>query len=115
MAIDPLTAKLLAQAAARAATDEESRRRTLILILSPILSLLLLIAFILYLITSPFSVLSQWLIGDEVGVVEDFQKEYGYNQQLGIYKGLYRGQRPELRGRGLYRWGPGGHLLQPTG
>ncbi len=89
MAIDPLTAKLLAQAAARAATDEESRRRTLILILSPILSLLLLIAFILYLITSPFSVLSQWLIGDEVGVVEDFQKEYGYNQQLGIYEKDY--------------------------
>lgn len=85
MAIDPLTAKLLAQAAARAATDEESRRRTLILILSPILSL----AFILYLITSPFSVLSQWLIGDEVGVVEDFQKEYGYNQQLGIYEKDY--------------------------
>lgn len=59
MAIDPLTAKLLAQAAARAATDEESRRRLLILILAPILGLLLLIAFILYLITSPFSVLSQ--------------------------------------------------------
>ena len=39
MAIDPLTAKLLAQAAARAATDEESRRRTLILILAPILGL----------------------------------------------------------------------------
>lgn len=51
MAIDPLTAKLLAQAAARAATDEESRRRTLILILAPILGLLLLIAFILYLIS----------------------------------------------------------------
>ena len=88
MAIDPLTAKLLAQAA-RAATDEESRRRLLILILAPILGLLLLIAFILYLITSPFSVLSQWLIGDEVGVVEDFQKEYGYNQQLGIYEKDY--------------------------
>ena len=46
MAIDPLTAKLLAQAA----TDEESRRRMLLLILAPILGLLLLIAFILYLI-----------------------------------------------------------------
>lgn len=93
MAIDPLTAKLLAQAAARAAaraaTDEESRRRTLILILAPILGLLLLIAFILYLITSPFSVLSQWLVGDEVSVVENFQKEYGYNQQLGIYEKDY--------------------------
>ena len=41
-----------------------------------VLGLLLLIAFILYLITSPFSVLSQWLIGDEVNVVEDFQKQY---------------------------------------
>ena len=85
MAIDPLTAKLLAQAA----TDEESRRRTLILILAPILGLLLLIAFILYLITSPFSMLSQWLVGDEVRVVENFQKEYGYNQQLGIYEKDY--------------------------
>jgi len=89
LAIDPLTAKLLAQAAARAATDEESRRRTLILILAPILGLLLLIAFILYLITSPFSMLSQWLVGDEVSVVENFQKEYGYNQQLGIYEKDY--------------------------
>ena len=89
MAIDPLTAKLLAQVAARAATDEESRRRTLILILAPILGLLLLIAFILYLITSPFSMLSQWLVGDEVSIVEDFQKEYGYNQQLGIYEKDY--------------------------
>ena len=43
----------------------------------------------LYLITSPFSVLSQWLIGDEVNVVEDFQKQYGYNQQLGIYEKDY--------------------------
>ena len=85
MAIDPLTAKLLAQAA----TDEESRRRMLLLILAPILGLLLLIAFILYLITSPFSMLSQWLVGDEVGVVENFQKEYGYNQQLGIYEKDY--------------------------
>ena len=75
MAIDPLTAKLLAQAAARAATDEESRRRTLILILAPILGLLLLIAFILYLITSPFSMLSQWLVGDEVRDVEKLHKD----------------------------------------
>ena len=48
-----------------------------------------MIAFILYLITSPFSMLSQWLVGDEVSVVENFQKEYGYNQQLGIYEKDY--------------------------
>lgn len=84
MAVDPLTAKILAKVAMQAATDSESRKRILFMILAPVLGLLLLIAFILYLITSPFSVLSQWLIGDEVNVVEDFQKQYGYNQQLGI-------------------------------
>lgn len=29
------------------------------------------------------------MIGDEVNVVEDFQKQYGYNQQLGIYEKDY--------------------------
>ena len=89
MAVDPLTAKILAKVAMQAATDSESRKRILFMILAPVLGLLLLIAFILYLITSPFSVLSQWLIGDEVNVVEDFQKQYGYNQQLGIYEKDY--------------------------
>lgn len=86
---NPLTAKILAKVAVQAATDSESRKRILFMILAPVLGLLLLIAFILYLITSPFSVLSQWLIGDEVNVVEDFQKQYGYNQQLGIYEKDY--------------------------
>ena len=82
MAVDPVTAKILAKVAMQAATDSESRKRILFMILAPVLGLLLLIAFILYLITSPFSVLSQWLIGDEVNVVEDFQKQYGYNLSL---------------------------------
>lgn len=85
MVVDPLTAKILAQIAAQAVTDEQARKRLLILILGPTVAFLMLIALILYLITSPFSVLAQWLIGDELTVVEDFQKEYGYNQTLGIY------------------------------
>ena len=89
MAVNPLTAKILAKVAVQAATDSESRKRILFMILAPVIGLLLLIAFILYLITSPFSMLSQWLIGDEVNVVEDFQKQYGYNQQLGIYEKDY--------------------------
>jgi len=89
MAVDPLTAKILAQIAAQAVTDEQARKRLLILILGPAVAFLMLIALILYLITSPFSVLAQWLIGDELSVVEDFQKEYGYNQTLGIYEQDY--------------------------
>lgn len=85
MAVDPITAKILAQLAAQAATDDQTRKRLLCITLGPIVFLLLLIALILYLITSPLSSLSGWLIGDELDAVEVFQKDYGYNQSIGIY------------------------------
>lgn len=89
MAIDPITAKILAHIAAKTATDEQARKRLLITILAPIITLLLLFAFILYLITSPFSMLAGWLVGDELSAIEDFQKDYGYNQSIGIYEDDY--------------------------
>ena len=55
MAVDPITAKLLARLAVQTVTDEQARKRLLIIILAPVISLLLLIAFILYLLTSPIS------------------------------------------------------------
>lgn len=85
MAVDPLTAKILAQIAGQAVTDEQARKRLLIIILIPVITFIMLITLILYLITSPFSVLAQWLIGDELSVVEDFQKDYGYNQAFSVY------------------------------
>jgi len=89
MAVDPLTAKILVRIGAQTVTDEQMRKRLLIIILVPAVIFLILIALILYLITSPFSVLMQWLIGDELSVVEDLQKEYGYNQTLGVYEQDY--------------------------
>lgn len=89
MAIDPVTAKILAQVALKAASDEESRKRIFIIILAPVIFLLLLIALILYLITSPFSMLAGWLVGDEINAVKDFQMDYGYNQNIGIYEKDY--------------------------
>ena len=89
MAIDPVTAKILAQLALKAASDEESRKRIFIIILAPVLFLLLLIALILYLITSPFSMLAGWLVGDEINAVKDFQMDYGYNQSIGIFEKDY--------------------------
>ena len=89
MAVDPITAKILAQLAAQAVTDEQARKRLLIIILAPIIFLLALIALIVYLITSPFSILSGWLVGDELAAVENFQKDFGYNQSIGIYEDDY--------------------------
>ena len=81
--------KLLAKMAVDAATDAEKRRRLLILILAPVIGLLLLVAFIVYLLTSPLSLLVGWLLPSELKVVEDFQIDYGYNQNIGIFERDY--------------------------
>jgi hypothetical protein len=77
--------KMLAKMAVDAATDAEKRRRMLILILAPVIGLLLLIAFIVYLLTSPLSLLLGWLLPDEIRHVQNLQIEYGYNQSIGIF------------------------------
>jgi len=89
MAIDPATAKLIAQAAVKLATDEEARERVVILIVSIVVGLLLLIAFITYILTSPLSMLLRWLMPDDVSMIENFQRTYGYNQSIGIYERDY--------------------------
>lgn len=90
MAIDPITVKILAHIAAQAATDEQARKRLLITILAPVIMVLLLIAFILYLITSPLSLFASWAFGnEELAAIESFQKDYGYNQNIGIYEQDY--------------------------
>jgi len=80
---------LLAKLAVDAATDAEKRRRIMLMIFGPVIGLLLLIAFIVYIITSPLSLLLGWLLPNEVSVVEDFQKDYGYNQNIGLYEQDY--------------------------
>ena len=90
MAVDPITAKILAQLAAQAVADEQARKRLLILILAPVISLLLLIAFIVYLLTSPLSIFADWALGsDELTAIESFQQGYGYNQNLGVFEQDY--------------------------
>ena len=65
-----------------------ARKRLLCIILGPVVFLLLLIALLLYLITSPFS-MSGWLVGAGLDALEAFQKDYGYNQSIGIYEQDY--------------------------
>ena len=89
MAVDPITAKLLAQLAAQAVTDEQARKRLLCIILAPTIALLLLISLILYILTSPLSIFAEWAMGDELAAIEDLQINYGYNQNIGIYEQDY--------------------------
>ena len=88
--LDPILAKLLAEAALKAAKDRESRKRVFAIILGPVISLLLLVAFVVYLATSPLSALTGWLAGDEAAAVDEFQKDYGYNNDSGIFERDFR-------------------------
>lgn len=87
---DPVIVKLLAEAAAQAVKDKESRNRMLAVILGPVIFLLLFIALVLYIVTSPFSALAAWLTGGEVTAVDAFQKDYGYNNDSGIFDRDFR-------------------------
>lgn len=90
MAVDPITTKLLVELATKVATDEQARKRLLGFLVTSIVSVLLLITFILYLITSPLSVFSEWAFDkDELMAIESFQQSYGYNQTLGIFEQDY--------------------------
>jgi len=86
MAVDPATMKIIAQAAAKVATDEETRKKLLIIILAPVIGVILLISLFYYLITHPLEALKVLLSEDEAGIVENYQSEYTYDDQYGIYE-----------------------------
>lgn len=87
---NPAVLKILAEAALQAAKDKESRNRLFAIILGPVIFLLLLVALVVYLATSPFSALTGWLVGDETAAVDEFQKDYGYNNDSGIFERDFR-------------------------
>ena len=91
--IDPATAKIIPQLTAKAITDEQARKHLILIILVPTIGTLLMIAFLLYLITNPLTVFKEMILGEkqevQLGLIEGFQKDYGYNQEIGIYEQDY--------------------------
>lgn len=71
------------------AKEEEDRKQLLTIILVPVLSLLLIIALIIYLVANPISFMSQWMEGTESEAVDRFQQDWGYNQRIGFFSKDY--------------------------
>lgn len=93
--------RVLAKVLALLAQQEREKRRVgnglLLFILSPVIALLLLVALVLYVITSPITLFMDWAFGsDEVTVIESFQKEYGYNQKISFLSQDYREDRKSV-------------------
>lgn len=80
--MEPATAKFLAQLAMKVAADEQMRKRLILLITFPVVGVLLIIAMILQLLTSPLESLKIWLSPSEVPVVDHMRTDYGYTQLL---------------------------------
>lgn len=90
MAIDPATAKALVTAASKVVTDSEARKKLLLIILAPTISLLLLIAMILQILTMPFAMLGGAFAGDELAVVQGIRADADYTQLINENDENYR-------------------------
>lgn len=83
--IPPILIKAATGAAARAVSDKEARNRMFALIFALVSLFLFFLSFTFYLITNPLSALNVFLDAEELTLVEAFQADYGYSQNLGIY------------------------------
>lgn len=84
MAIDPATAKLLAQAALKLATDEKARKRLLFIIFTPLLCVILILTTFVYILTHPLEFLGEFFDSQAITEVEHLQNDYGMYQYLAV-------------------------------
>lgn len=80
MPIDPKTAATIAKIAVQAVNDDEIRSKIIFISLAPIISVLLILAFIVYILTNPIEMLSDFFFGNELNLIKDIRSQYGYEQ-----------------------------------
>lgn len=88
MAIDPVTLKAM-MTALNLARKEEGRKAILMAIFVPVMTVLLIAVFVMYILTSPLSFFAGFILGDELDMIDDMQTNYGFNQSLGIFESDY--------------------------
>lgn len=77
--IDPVTAKIVAQAAINVLKDKDTRRRILTIALTPVISVVLILTMAYYILTNPIDYLSEVFQNEtDVAYARALQEEYGY-------------------------------------
>lgn len=76
------TAATLAKIAMQATNDDETRNKIIFITLAPIISVLLILAFIVYILTSPIEILNTFFLGNELSQVKNIKSQYGYEQLI---------------------------------
>jgi hypothetical protein len=82
MPLDPKTAATIAKIAAQAVKDDETRNKIIFISLAPIISVLLILAFIVYILTSPLETINRFFFGNELNQVKNIRSQYGYEQLI---------------------------------
>lgn len=82
MALDPKSAATIAKIAIQAAKDDETRNEIIFISLAPIISVLLILAFVVYILTNPLEMISSIFFGNELTQIKNIRSQYGYEQLI---------------------------------
>lgn len=89
MAIDPATAKIIAQVALKVATDEETRKKIIMIVLTPVIVVLLILTMFVYIITHPLDFLGTMFSGNELTQVTQLHDQFSLDQNININEASY--------------------------
>jgi hypothetical protein len=64
------------------ALTEEGRQKFVVIAISIFMAIFIIISAIIYIITNPFSAIKQYFSADNMGIIEEFHNEYGYEQTV---------------------------------
>lgn len=82
MLLDQKSAATIAKIVIQAAKDDETRNKIIFISLAPIISVLLILAFIVYILTNPLEMLSSIFFGNELTQIKNIRSQYGYEQLI---------------------------------
>ncbi|MFT8314986.1 MAG: C39 family peptidase [Clostridium sp.] len=89
MPLAPKTAATLAKIAIQAANDDETRNKIIFISLAPIISVLLILAFIVYVLTNSIEMTGTFFTVNELNVVKNIRSQYGYEQLINTKDNSY--------------------------
>lgn len=82
MAINPKTATRLSKIIVQALQDEEARYKTILIVMAPLIAVLLIMTFMVYILTNPFEAIKYHFKGDELIKIESIVSQYSYEQLI---------------------------------
>ena len=88
LAVDPVTLKMAAKAAAAVFTDEKARRRMIIIAIAPLAAFILIVAMFFHILTMPLQFLANIFSCNNYDAMYGLRIEQGYGDIMNTGKNL---------------------------